>query len=284
MNKPPLPPPRGKVAPPPAKRSTSKKTFHVESWDGSNEGEKGIIYAPPGMGKTTLASMLPTPVFLGLDDGGRKIANPKTGEVLKRIPDVETYQDVRDALTQQDLFNDYESLVIDTGTKLEAWALQWVLGNVKVGKEFARNIESYGYAKGYRHVYDAMHLILGDLDPLVRAGKNVFIICQLVPVKVANPGGEDYLCDAPELQDRKPSVLSLYLGWCDHVFKIDYQGITAKDKKAVSGEDRVIYVHPEVHFKAKSRTIPREFPLLTFSSPDDDTVWQYLFNEVWRKE
>ena len=284
MIKKPSPPPPRKAAPPPAGRTESKKKFHIEDWDGGNEGEKGIIYAPPGMGKTTLASMLPDPVFLGLDDGGRKIRNPKTGEVLKRIPDVETYQDVRDALAQRSLYDSCKSLVVDTGTKLETWALQWVLQNIKVGKDSARNIESYGYAKGYRHVYDAMHLILSDLDSLVRAGINVFIICQLVPVRVANPGGEDYLCDAPELQDRKPSVLSDYLGWCDHTLKIGYEGVVASDKKATSSGSRIICVHPEIHYKAKSRTIPREYPLLTFDSPDDDTVWQYVFNEVWRKE
>lgn len=279
MPPPPIPP--GKTAPP-AVRAAPKKTFHVEEWNGDNEGEKGIIYAPPGMGKTTLASMLPNPVFIGLDDGGRKIRNPKTGKELRRVPGIETYQDVRDALAQQSLFDDNESIVVDTGTKLEALAMDWVLANIKVGKEHAHNIESYGYGKGYSHRYDAMHLILSDLDPLVRAGKNVFIICQLVPIRVANPGGEDYLCDAPELQDRKPSVLSLYLGWCDHVLKIDYQGIAAEGKKAVSGGGRVVYIHPAVHFKAKSRSVPPEYPILTFDSPDDDTVWQYIFDEVWK--
>ena len=91
------------------------KTFQVATWGSDDEGEKIIMYADSGMGKTTLASMLPTPTFAGLDDGGRKIRHPITGEKLKYIPGVETFSDFRMAIQQQDLFNDYETLVVDTG-------------------------------------------------------------------------------------------------------------------------------------------------------------------------
>ena len=88
------------VTPPPARNKKSKaaataaappgratapvvnKTFQVKTWSGDKEGEKVIAYADSGMGKTTLASMAPSAVFIGLDDGGRKILNPKTNESL----------------------------------------------------------------------------------------------------------------------------------------------------------------------------------------------------------
>ncbi|MCK5615849.1 AAA family ATPase, partial [Candidatus Pacearchaeota archaeon] len=144
------------------------KTFQVATWGDDNEGEKIIMYADSGMGKTTLASMLPTPTFAGLDDGGRKIRHPVTDEKLKNIPGIETFSDFRMATQQPDLFNDYETLVVHTGNILEGWALDWMLQNVAGEKgTLMKNIEQYGWGKGYRHLYDTMRLPLADFDALI---------------------------------------------------------------------------------------------------------------------
>ena len=114
------PPPIPKLMPPkaPSKTVAPAKTFKVEPWTGENEGEKIVGYGDTGMGKTTLFSMLPSPIFIGLDDGGRRIVNPKTGDAIQHIPDIKTYQDVRDVLHQVDLFPAGSSCVIDTITLL----------------------------------------------------------------------------------------------------------------------------------------------------------------------
>jgi len=272
------------------------KTFQIATWSGAKEGEKIIGYADSGMGKTTLASMLPKPVFAGLDDGGRKIRNPKTNERLKNIPGLESFDDFRMAIQQVDLFDDYETLVVDTGTILEQWALEWTLENVLGGENSSnrmKNIEQYGWGKGYRHLYDTMRLPLADFDALIRRGKNICILCQMDQIRLANAGGEDYLCDVPKLQAKHgstPAIWGLYCEWADHVFKIANEGvIAAKDSekakvaKATSTGNRIIHIHaPEPHYKAKSRTIPPRFPAVSFDEPSDDSVWQFLFNEAWR--
>ena len=94
----PVPPKPGAATRPKPTANTSAKTFRIEKWDGTKSGEKIIIYGDHGRGKTTLASMAPKPVFIGLDDGGRKLHHPITGEQLNYIPDVETFEDVRGAL------------------------------------------------------------------------------------------------------------------------------------------------------------------------------------------
>lgn len=291
----PLAPPAPASAKPKAVKQKVNKTFQVATWDGSNEGEKIIIYADSGMGKTTLASMLPTPVFAGLDDGGRKIKNPKTGEPLKYIPEIEAFDDFRAAIQQLDLFDNYETLVVDTGTILESWTLPWVLENIKNSKgESMRNIKQYGYGDGHRHIYDTMRLPLADFDALIRRGKNVCILCQMQQAEIAHSGGENYLCDVPKLALQygkvAPSIWGMWCEWADHVFKISNEGvIAAKDDekakvaKATSTGNRIIHVHaPEVHYKAKSRSIPPRFPVVSFDSPSDDSIWRFLFDEVWR--
>jgi hypothetical protein len=274
----PLPPPI--PATPAPKSSRIVKTFYVEDWKGDVEGEKIILHGKYGMGKTTLSAMAPTPVFIGLDDGGRKIKHPVTGEVLKCIPDIESYQDARDALHQVDLFNGYETIVIDTGTKLQHLGLLHMLATIRGPKECPKctNIEQYGWHKGYRHLYDTMHHILGDLDPLVRRGKNIIIICQTIQTKISNPGGEDFLRDTPDLQtDAKNNIAADYMSWVDHTFMIDHVNVQAVEGKAVASGGRCIRVHPEIHFEAKSRTLGSELATVSFENKQDDSIWKFLF-------
>lgn len=261
------------------------KQFTIEQWDGSKTGEKIILYAETGMGKTTLASMAPNPVFIGLDDGGRKLKHPQTGELLRHIPNINTFEDVRAALNAC-LTLDCKTVVVDTGTILESWAEVYVLRTVKGPRDVTcKNLEGYGYGKGYKHLYDAMRLPLLDCDRLIEAGKNVIVICQSINNKKANPAGEDYLCNEPRLyHSRAYSVLLMWCEWADHILRIDYQGtwVTKKNKDdafgKVSGDvTRIVQAKEETYYKAKSRTL--DDPVIAFSTKGDDSLWQLLFEE-----
>ncbi|KKN41768.1 hypothetical protein LCGC14_0720090 [marine sediment metagenome] len=264
------------------------KTFQVGVWTGAGTGEKIIGYADSGMGKTSLSMLLPNPVFFGLDDGGRKMIHPVTGESPNFIEGVETFSDFRQATQQYDLFDDHETVVVDTGTVLENMALDWMLKNVPNGEgNYMPNIEKYGWGKGHRHLYDTMRLPLADFDGLIRRGKNVVIMCQMQQIEATNTGGENFLCDAPKMAckhgKQTPSVWGMWTEWCDHVFKIGYSGMAVNEKKkATSSTERQIYLHGQVSFKAKSRTVPGDFPLVAFSDITDDSIWQFIFNEAWR--
>ena len=275
MSKIPMPPKR--VVPKPLTVKT-KKGFRISAWDASGEGEKTIIYADTGMGKTTLAALSPNPVYLGLDDGGRKIKHPITNEPLKRVEELETYQDVRDVLQQIDLFDNFSTIVLDTITILEDWAVPYMLATIPKEKgDRAKNIVAYGYNKGYQHLYDLMKFIIQDCDALIRAGKNVILIAQAVPNRISNPGGEDYLRDGPRLYAGKPSVEALFCEWADHILRIDYQNVWVKEKKVAGDTTRVIYTKPELYFRAKSRTIDE--PVISFENPQDDSIWKFMFGD-----
>lgn len=291
------PPPTRNVKPPPTGRTPSTKkaavaqikTFRAATWDTAKEGQRIIEYGDSGMGKTTLAALLPNPKFADFKGGSDKILHPTTGERLMHIPGCETFDDVRAVCHQPDLFEPGDSFVLDTGTAFEDTGLDWTLVNIPHEKgKVIKRIEDYGYGKGYRHLYDTMKLPLADFDVLIRKGVNVVILCQMQQVEIANSGGENYLCDVPKLQkahgknDNVPAVWSLYDEWADHVLKIDYNDIQASEGKAASTGEHVVRVHGRPHYKAKSRTIPSDFPVVAFSHPGDDTIWQYLFGEAWR--
>jgi hypothetical protein len=146
----------------------------------------------------------------------------------------------------------------------------------------ATNIHSYGYNKGFDHLYDTMKLILQDCDALLRSGKNVIMIAQSIASKVANPAGEDYLCDGPRLQVRRPSIESLYREWLDHLLRIDFASQFVSKEKKVSGDtERAIFTQQQQYFRAKTRYIKE--PVVAYADPSDDSIWQYVFPERYEE-
>lgn len=296
MKRPPRKPPTKLPLPPTTKGKSvqrQKRTFRIGPWNGDAQGEKIVLYGPSGVGKTTLASMLPNPVFIGLDDGGRKLTNPQTGAPLTYINGVETFQDVLDVLDQPDLFGkNCGTLVIDTFTMLEVLAEPYMFQTVKHEKgQIVTNIEGYGYGKGYTHLYDTVKQVLPRLDGLVRSGMNVCLICQSMAIKQANPAGLDYLYNGPKLShpsSTKHSIRLYVCEWADHVLCVDYEAVqivpdgpaaSANVGKALGGgTQRFVFVQPRPHFFAKSRTLHIE--AATFEDAADDSIWQYLFGET----
>lgn len=254
------------------------KQFAVAPWTGSGQGEKVILYAPSGMGKTTLASMAPDPVFIGVDDGGRKILNPKTGRPVLHVSGIETFGDVRDAL-QSSVFGNHATAVIDTVTMLQHWALPYMFATIPHEKgNRVSSVEGYGYGKGYRHLFDLMHGILADCDRLVRMGKNVILIAQEAAVAETNTAGENYLKSGPNLHHSdKASVRKDYIEWADHVFRIGWEGAAVADRKITPVKGRMVSVHPDATFEAKSRTLGADCAAVTFTDPADDSIWSLLF-------
>lgn len=287
-----IPPPSKLKAPqkgvvtPKARSSTvaaPKKSFKIGEWDGDKTGFKSIIYGRSGMGKTSLLAQL-NPVFIGIDDGGRKLTNPLTGEKLRFVEGINTFQDVRDVLQSVELFENEKDIVLDTATAVQPLAETHIFETIRHEKgSKIESLEGYGYGKGYKHLYDTIYPILSDCDELIRRGVNVHIICQLNACLRAHPGGDDYLEDGPNLYHGvKNSLRNAFCEWADNVFFIDYSQIESKDKKASSDNTRVIFIQPEIHFIAKSRTL--QVPAVTFESAADTTLWKYLLPERFPNE
>lgn len=274
------------TAPPPAPPlsaaiQVSNKKFTIAPWTGEGEGEKIILYGPSGMGKTTLAAMAPDPVFIGCDDGGRKICNPLTGKPVHHVPEVVDFGDARGAL-RSDMFTAGQTVVVDTATDLQHWALPYMFATVKHEKGHAvKSIEGYGFGKGYRHLYDTMHSVLVDLDSLVRRGVNVILVCQSAPMQETNASGENYFKDGPDLfhTDRN-SVRNDYIAWADHVLRITWQNAVVDARKITPVSGRMINTCPDASFFAKSRGSKLEdYPAVAFESKQDDSLWRILFND-----
>jgi len=281
--------PPGRPAPP-SRAAATKKQFAIQKFDTSNVGQKIILYGKNGRGKSTLAALAPRPVFIPVDTGAQNIHHPETGERLDCIPGVETFDDLRDAL-QQAVDMDFDTLVIDTITKTETtYAIPWTLQHVRgPGNSTAADIESYGYSKGFRYLFDTMGLLLSDMDRLADQGKNILLLAQQENHRVANASGDDYVCAGPNLNSRNPSTLSLYCEWADHILRLDYANLVvdkenpkAAKGKAIGDTTRAIYSDAQVHFMAKSRQLPNGSflpPVIAFETKEDSSVWSLMFAE-----
>lgn len=267
------------------------KKFTLSSSGADESGERILIYGKSGIGKTTLASMAPSPIVLPIDTGGAKAFNPTTYEPIRTIRGVKTFEDVRDALGQTDLFTPLDTLVIDTWTKLEEIVDDYIVRTIKKRGERVSSVRDFGW-DGERHVLDCYRLLLSDLDRLVERGVSVVLLCQLAQVNVANAEGADFLEDGPKLQHRKDcSVRTETIEWCDHVFRIGYLDLDVlveRDRKVgkvrQSDATRAVYCGGAAHFIGKSRPITRNRktpfrmpPAVTFESETDGSLWEYLF-------
>ena len=280
--------------------------YTIEDCDGSGTGEKIVLYAESGWGKSTLCMMAPKPVFICLDDGIRKLRHPVTGKPARYIPGVKTFADVLEVLSPVNypLFKDDESIILDTATRTQALAILWMFVNIKHEKGHpVERLDGYGFGKGYGHLVDTMNLLLRALDQLQMTGKNIIVVAQEgVSLKV-NPMGEDYMQFGPDLlhtTSKNPkSVRDPFCAWADHVCRIGPHEVIAseiQDKpvdkgyqkgfrfgKVVENVTRVVHLKTEsLAMKVKSRTVDE--PCAPFSEPKDNGLWVCIFGQDWNLE
>jgi hypothetical protein len=172
-----------------------------------------------------------------------------------------------------------KTIVIDSGTKAEELALAWTLKNipVKAGTP-ARNIEDYGFGKGYTHLFNTWLNLLEALDAHATKGRNVIIVCHYCTAMAPNPYGEDWQRYEPRLQapgSGKSSVRLRTIEWADHVLFMNYDVAVSDDGKGKGGGTRTIYYNETPAAVAKNRMG------LTGSDAvkvNDDSIWRKVFS------
>ena len=264
---PPAAPPKKPNNPPPP--AADKKKFRVAPISGRS-AEAIVIYGTGGIGKTSLATLAPSPVFVNLDrDLSKKGVNQVEG--------IESWQDLRAALQESSLWSGYQTVVIDTVTEAQRLAEAETLATVKHEKgHLVKSIEGYGFGKGYQHVLETFRLLLSDLDRHKAAGRHVVLVCHSTTAYAPNPSGEDFLRYEPDLYQppKTGRIRDAVKNWCDHMVFIDYDK-SVKDGKAVGAGTRTLYAQELPHFWAKSRTLRNPIVFEEGSS----TLWDALFKE-----
>jgi len=238
--------------------------------------QKIILYGPGAVGKTTLASCLDDvgimPLFVDIEEGSSQL------DVARIDPTPETFEEMREAIQLAANSPDIGAIVIDSFTKAEELATAYTLRTIKHEKgEPITGIESYGWGKGYVHVYESFLLLLQSLDAAARKGKHIIGICHDVTEKVPNPNGEDWLQYQPRLQSppKNGKTRERVREWSDHLLFVGFDAYVDKDGKAKGGGSRTIYTTARPMYWAKSRSLSES----VVYEQGDAEIWKQLFKK-----
>jgi len=130
-----------------------------------------LIYGPEKIGKTTLASEFPNPVFIQTEDG-------ETAEEITTFGKLTSFDDVYEAMGS--LYSephDFATVVLDSLSALQPLIWQKVIQDrptTEKGKP-VKQIEDYGYGKGYAYALDYWKMLIEGVDAL-RRDRNMAIV------------------------------------------------------------------------------------------------------------
>jgi hypothetical protein len=211
-----------------------------------------VLYGQEGCGKSTFASNAPAPIFLGAEDGTAHLD-------VARLPDINTWRDVLDALAELDSAHGFRTIVLDTADWIEP--MIWDALCTAGGKQ---TIEDFGFGKGYTNALNDWRRLAGALDRLrERRGMNAIVLAHSHVKTFKNPGGEDF--DRYEMKVHQKAS-GLLKEWCDVVLFAEHETFVDKKKneraKGISSGARIIHTERTAAWDAKNRyDLPAELPL-----------------------
>lgn len=209
-----------------------------------------LIYGEPGVGKSTLASQFPHPVFINLEDGIRDLECDHT-DLIKSFRE---FQDALIALAS----TDYATVVVDTVDWLEKLLMHEVAS--KAGKA---TIEDIGFGKGYEALAKMWQGVFAGLGSLWNQGRHIVLTCHEKVDEFRDPEGDGYNYYRPALHRKGSQCVS---EWCDELLFCKYQRLSKKADEgkrsvAIAG-DRVIVCQNMRSIEAKNRLgMPQEIPM-----------------------
>lgn len=218
--------------------------------------QKVIVYAPEGIGKSTLAAGLPSPIFFDFEGGTDHL------DVARLKPD--TLADFEK--WARELIKDrqgFQTVVIDTVDWLEESVLKAVVAGAE--NDNVKSIEDFGFGKGWVHLTEKMNHVLGIFDRLVDAGLHVVCLAHGAVRRFDDPklasGYDRYELKMYKDRPNSKGTASLLKEWADALLfgtfedKVKMSGPTGERGRAVaaSGRERVLMCTHSAAWDAKNR-------------------------------
>ena len=225
------------------------------------KAQKAVIYGPEGIGKTTLASRFPDPLFCDTEGGSNHMDVARTPAPTSWNMLLTT---VREVAATPGLC---KTFVLDTADWAERMCIQHVCA-----VHDQKGIESFGYGKGYVYVYEEFGKLLNLLNDVIERGIHVVITAHAQLRKFEQPD-ELGSYDRYELKLSKKTgaqVADMLKEWSDMLLFLNYKTIVvnvdgngaAKGKNKAQGGQRVMYTTHTPSWDAKNRHgLPDELPM-----------------------
>lgn len=232
---------------------------------------KVVIYGHEGVGKSTLASKFPSPLFLDIEGSTSRMDVSRIDEPCDSL---EAFSSImRDLIASWP--EDYRTLVIDTGD----WLDQLVCNKVFGSSTQPTQVNDFG--RSYVVLENTWAKILDQLTLLQsRQGVNVVITAHASLRTVTNPetvGSYDHW----EMKCSKKGAAKMK-EWCDFLLFLNYKVSVQKDgtrDKAQGGQRCVITSHT-AWADAKSReSLPNEI-ILTPNGAGEKQLFAGIFSNA----
>lgn len=215
---------------------------------------RAVIYGSEGIGKSTLASQLPEPLFIDIEGGTAqldvaRIDTPTSWSML--IEEVAFVRDNPDVC---------RTLVIDTADRAQTLCENALL--IESGVDSIEKIGG-GYGKGYTALLEKFRKdLLYRLDEVIARGINVVLLAHAVMRKQESP--EDPPFDRWELNLQK-KIAPEVRAWADLLLFCNFRIMAVEENgrtKARGQAKRIMYANHRPTFDAKNRYgLPDEMPL-----------------------
>ncbi len=202
---------------------------------GGATGTRLVIYADTKAGKTTTASQAPKPLFMGTDDGFRRLTvdgleSPKTwNEFLTQLGEV----------VQEAPAAGYKTVVIDTIDGIADLCATHIcdahFGGLWADKK--NGFLAWGGHQGWAAVSEEMKRVLPLLDQLVDVGFWVILLAHQKVEKVSDPIEGDYDRFSPDVHK---AVWSRLAAWADAILRISFDVTVGDDGKAICDGTRML--------------------------------------------
>lgn len=205
-----------------------------------------VIYGGHGIGKSTLASQFPNPIFISTEDGLDSLdvtSFPKATNIKDVVDSIKT-------LIKED--HDFKTVVVDS--------VDWLVEPLIVSNvESSHEAKDLAYGKGQMLVAEEFREILQGLDVLRhKRGMNVVLIAHAAVVKFEDPRTEPYDRYQPKLPNRCNALLQ---EWADVIafaaFKVIIRksdtGFNNQKTRGVTTGERLLHFVENPAYAAKNR-------------------------------
>jgi AAA domain len=206
--------------------------------------QKIVIYGPNGVGKSTLASQCPSPVFLDCEDGSLRLNVSRI-----RALDSDGFHNALRTLTKANSL-EFQTVVVDTADQAEKYIRDRILRIHRMNA-----IEDFGYGKGWTFLREEFERLLSELDKLIARGINVVIVGHSI-VKRYQPPLAETGYDRYQLRLYEANSNRL-MEWADAVLFLNWDTRVSESKegrpRGVGGRVRVIHTTHSAGWDAKVR-------------------------------
>lgn len=215
------------------------------------------LFGESGLGKTTLAAMFPSPVFIRAEDGTASLDGHPDAMLFPVAKSTGDVMDAIDALASQK--HDRKTLVIDSVTQFEKLAVAEILDSETNPKAKSMAAAHGGYGKAFGMLDRMHHELRTACDYLVTdIGMNVVFIAHATTEELELPDADKYSRYTIQLhKNRQHDCAHHYVNNVDLVafirLKTLLRGAEGGKKRAISDGEREIICFPVASNVSKSR-------------------------------